>query len=81
MDGKIRIRFANELWWDEIAYEDVLKWYHLEVSYLSSETCFVNIVNSANEKLHVELHRSDYDKIMSQKAFKLKFKLKKHNIL
>ncbi len=29
-------------------------------------------------KINVELYRSDYDKIIIQKAFRLKFNLKKH---
>lgn len=81
MGGKLRIRFPNELWWDEISYESVLNWYDVQVTFLSETTCFVDIFNSANEKIHVELHREDYDKIMEQKALRIKFKLKKHTIL
>ena len=57
MGGTIKIRFPNELWWDEVSYESALKWVDLEIN------------------------RKDYDKIMNQKAFRLKFKLKKHEIL
>lgn len=81
MGGKLRIRFPNELWWDEISYESVLNWYDVQVTFLSETTCFVDIFNSANEKIHVELHREDYDKIMEQNALRIKFKLKKHTIL
>ena len=36
---------------------------------------------SVGNRTTVELNRKDYDKIMNQKAFRLKFKLKKHEIL
>lgn len=81
MKDKLKIRFPNELWWDEIPYESVLNWYDLQVTFLSETTCFVNIFNSANEKIHVELNRDDYDKIMEHKALRIKFNLKKHTIL
>ena len=29
MDGIIKIRFPNELWWDEVPYESALKWHDL----------------------------------------------------
>jgi hypothetical protein len=79
MGGTIKIRFPNELWWDEISYETVLGWYDLEVTYLTNDTCFVDIIDGGG-RIHVELYRKDYDKIMNQKAFRLKFKLKKHEI-
>jgi len=80
MGGTIKIRFPNELWWDEIAYENALGWYDLEVTYLTDDTCFVKIIDSSGDGITVELNRKDYDKIMNQKAFRLKFKLKKHEI-
>jgi hypothetical protein len=81
MDGIIKIRFPNELWWDEISYESVLKWYDLKINYLTDKNCFVTIVEQGGNRTTVELYREDYDKIMNQKAFRLKFKLKKHEIL
>ena len=80
MDGVIKVRFPNELWWDEVAYETALGWYDLEVTYLTDDTCFADIIDGGGGRIHVELYRKDYDKIMNQKAFRLKFKLKKHEI-
>jgi hypothetical protein len=80
MGGIIKIRFPNELWWDEIPYESALKWHDLEVNYLTDKNCFVTIIHDGY-RTTVELYREDYDKIMNQKAFRLKFKLKKHEIL
>ena len=81
MDGTIKIRFPNELWWNEVPYKTALKWYDLEINYLTDTTCFVVIVDHVGNRTTVELNRKDYDKIMNQKAFRLKFKLKKHEIL
>ena len=81
MGGIIKIRFPNELWWDEIPYESALKWYDLEINYLTDKNCSVTIVEQDGNRTTVELYREDYDKIMDQKAFRLKFKLKKHEIL
>ncbi len=84
MGGTIKIRFPNELWWDDIPYESALKWHDLEINYLTDKNCFVTIVEQGgNEEMRttVEIYREDYDKIMNQKAFRLKFKLKKHEIL
>ena len=81
MGGTIRIRFAHDLWWTEINYENVIKWHGLEVTYLTNDTCFVDILDSNGGKTHVELYRKDYDKIINQKAFRLKFNLKKHSVI
>ena len=81
MGGVIKVRFPNELWWDKIPYETALKWHDLEITYLTDNTCFADIINSNGDKTHIELYRQDYDKIMDQKAFRLKFNLKKHEIL
>tara|TARA_R110002153_G_scaffold26372_1_gene82857 strand:- start:379 stop:624 length:246 start_codon:yes stop_codon:yes gene_type:complete len=81
MGGTIKIRFPNELWWDEVSYKSALKWVDLEINYLTDTTCFVVIVDHVGNRTTVELNRKDYDKIMNQKAFRLKFKLKKHEIL
>jgi hypothetical protein len=81
MGGTIKIRFPNELWWDEVPYKEALKWNDLEINYLTDTTCFVVIVDQGGNRTKVELNRKDYDKIMNQKAFRLKFKLKKHEIL
>ncbi len=81
MGGTIKIRFRNELWWDEVPYQEALKWDGLEINYLTDNTCFVVIIDQGGNRTTVELDRKDYDKIMDQKAFRLKFKLKKHEIL
>jgi hypothetical protein len=81
MGGTIKIRFPNELWWDEISYESAIKWHDLKINYLTDKNCFVTIVEQSINRTTVELYRKDYDKIMNQKAFRLKFKLKKHEIL
>lgn len=82
MDGVIKVRFPNDLWWTDIPYEVVLKWYDLEVTYLTDNTCFISYNGPmSNTRIKVELYRQDYDKIMDQKAFRLKFNLKKHEIL
>jgi hypothetical protein len=73
MDNKIKVRFPQELWWDELAFEQVLSWNFFEVSYIDDETCFVKV-----DGIVVELHRPDYDKIMNNKIFANKFKLNKH---
>ena len=80
MGGTIKIRFSNDLWWTDISYEEALKWFDLEVTYLTDKTCFVKIIDSSGGGITVELYRQDYDKIMNQKAFRLKFNLKKHEI-
>lgn len=74
MDGTIRVRFANELWWDEIPLEKAIDWNHFDVTYMDDKCCFVTIDGTA-----MELHRDDYDKILDKKAFRLKFGLKKHS--
>ena len=81
MGGTIKIRFPNELWWDEVPYKTALKWVDLEINYITDTNCFVTIVDQGGNRINVELYREDYDKIMNQKAFRLKFKLKKHEIL
>lgn len=81
MGGTIKIRFPNELWWDEVLYDEALKWVDLEINYITDTNCFVTIVDQGGNRINVELYREDYYKIMNQKAFRLKFKLKKHEIL
>ena len=78
MKEKIKIRFPNELWWDEVPYENIIGLTSFEVSYLTDDTCFVNIIDSNGNRMNIEVYRKDYDKIMDQKAFRLKFNLKKH---
>lgn len=80
MEGIIKIRLPNDLWWTEIEYSTVLKWVDLEITYLSDETCFAKIIDSNNNKTQIELYRKDYDKIINQRVFRLKFNLKKHKI-
>lgn len=81
MGGTIKIRIPNELWWGEVLYDEALKWVDLEINYITDTNCFVTIVDQGGNRINVELYREDYDKIMNQKAFRLKFKLKKHEIL
>jgi hypothetical protein len=78
MENELKIRFPNELWWDNIPYIQALEWLDLQVTYLTDTNCFVSIVDRSGVRIDAELYRSDYDKIMSQKAFRVKFKLKKH---
>jgi len=80
MDGTIKIRLPNDLWWTEVSYENALKWVDLEVNYLTESSCFVTITGPISSgKINIELYRNDYDKIMNNKIFKIKFGLKKHN--
>lgn len=81
MGGTIRVRFAHDLWWTEITYEKVLEWSDLNITYLTDDICFADIIDSNGGKTHVEINKSDYDKVINKKAFKLKFKLDKHKIL
>jgi hypothetical protein len=80
MGETIKIRFPNDLWWTEIEYSSTLKWIGFEITYLSDKTCFVKIVDYNGNSSKMELYREDYTKIMNNKAFMLKFKLKKHII-
>jgi hypothetical protein len=70
MDGTIRVRFPNELWWDEVSMENASKWNRFEVSYLGEETSFVRI-----DGITMEIKTSDYKMLLDKKAFRLKFKL------
>jgi len=79
MGGTIKIRFPNELWWDEVPYEEAIKWNDLEINYITDTNCFVTIVNQGGNTINVELYREDYVKIIDNKIFKIKFGLKKHN--
>jgi hypothetical protein len=80
MDGIIKIRLPNDLWWTEVSYENALKWVDLEVNYLTESSCFVTINGPiSNSRINIELCRNDYDKIIDNKIFKIKFGLKKHN--
>ena len=79
MGGTIKIRFPNELWWDEVPYEEAIKWDDLEINYITDTNCFVTIVNQGGNTINVELYREDYVKIIDNKIFKIKFGLKKHN--
>lgn len=74
-NGIIRIRFANEIWWDEIPYANALKWGHIEVTYLGDDTCFVNIDGTS-----LEMHRDDYESIKDHKVFNFSFSLDRHTI-
>lgn len=78
MGGTIRIRFSTDLWWSEVPYENFLN-KRLEVTYLSDDTCFVDIIDGQT-KTHVELHYDDYIKISDNSAFNFSYKVKKHTI-
>jgi hypothetical protein len=78
MDGKLKIRFPNELWWDEIPYTTAITWLSIEPTFINETNCFVDIIDSSGNKTHVELYRPDYEKILSEKAFRIKFNLKKY---
>lgn len=78
MEGKVKVRFPNELWWDEVDYSKLLDFYDIQVTYLSDETCFVDLIGEDNTKIHVELYRPDYDRLVSDKVIKINFKVKKH---
>ncbi len=73
MKETIKVRFANEMWWDEIPLDNAIEWNQFKVTYMDDETCFVIIDGTA-----MELYRDDYDKILDKKAFRLKFDLTKH---
>jgi|TARA_R110000772_G_scaffold211122_1_gene321782 hypothetical protein len=78
MGDTIKIRLANDLWWVEVPYKKAIKWAY-EVSYLTDSSCFVIITDEGGDRTSVELYRKDYNKIMDNKIFKIKFGLKKHN--
>jgi len=80
MGGTIRVRFAHDLWWTEINYEKVLEWSDLNITYLTQNVCFADIIHAKGDKTHVEIHKGDYDTVMDKKAFKLKFKLDRHKL-
>lgn len=73
MDGTIKVRFPNELWWDELLLKNILD-EELIVSYLGDKTCFIRVNGQT-----MEISREDYDKILDKKLIGLKFELKKHN--
>jgi hypothetical protein len=74
MDDIIKIRHSHDLWWTEVSLMEAYAWQYFEISYLGPKNCFV-IVNG--EKMEMSL--DSYNKIMDNKAFKIKFGLKKHN--
>lgn len=74
MGGELRIRLANELWWTTIKYENALKWESFEVSWMDREVTIVKVNNTA-----MEMVTDDYKKLQADRAFRSKFKLKKHS--
>lgn len=80
MGGVIRVRFAHDMWWTDISYEKALKWHDLNITYLTDSVCFADIIDSNGTTTHVEIHKSDYDRVMDKKAFRIKFNLQKHKI-
>jgi hypothetical protein len=76
MGGTVRIRFSTDLWWSEIPYNNFINKI-LEVTYLSNDTCFVDVIDGLN-RTHVELHYDDYIKISDNSAFNFNYNIKKH---
>jgi hypothetical protein len=73
--GKIlRIRGQEDLWWHEIPYEQAIAWDSFTILWVDDNTCFISV---NGEKL--ELKRSDYDKVVNDRMFNLKFGIKKHS--
>lgn len=70
----IKVRFRHELWWDEIPYETVMTWDNFSVDWLDDEICFIRVGN-----ISLELKRSDYEKLLNDRAFKLKFAITNHS--
>jgi hypothetical protein len=74
MSDFIKIRNNGDLWWSEVLLSEAYGWQQFEILYLGPENCFV-MVNG--NKLEMSL--DSYKNIMDNKAFKIKFGLKKHN--
>lgn len=74
MNDFIEIRHEGDLWWSKVLLSEAYSWQHFEILYLGPETCFV-LVNGNK----MEMSLDSYKNIMDNKAFKIKFGLKKHN--
>jgi len=74
MSNNLRIRFKDDLWWDEISYETAMAWDSFSVDWIDDEICFIKVNGSS-----LELKRSDYEKLLDDRAFKLKFGIKNHS--
>jgi hypothetical protein len=78
MSDKIRIRFPNELWWDEISYDILLKCLDIRVTYSGDSTCFVLVTMENGQTISLEMIEDDYKKIVDKKVFMIKFDIDKH---
>lgn len=74
MDDFIKVRHCNDLWWSQVPLIEAYSWDRFEVTYISEENCFV-LVNGSK----MEMSLDSYNIIMDNKAFKIKFDLKKHD--
>lgn len=75
MNKVLRIRYPNDLWWSTITYETALAWNNFYVIVADETNCIIQV----NDDIVLELKKEDYDKIIDDKAFNLKFGLKKHS--
>jgi hypothetical protein len=75
MNKVLRIRHQNDLWWSTITYETALTWDSLRVIVADDKNCIIQV----NDDIVLELKQEDYEKIIDDKAFNLKFGLKKHS--
>ena len=75
MNKVLRIRHQNDLWWSMITYETVLSWNNFHIIAVDDETCIIQV----DGDVVLELKKEDYDKIIDDKAFNLKFGVKKHS--
>lgn len=73
MDDFVKIRNCGDLWWSKVPVIEAYSWQNFEVLYLGPETCFV-LVNGVK----MEMSLDSYNNIMDNKAFKIKFDLKRH---
>ena len=73
MNEIIKIRHFGDMWWTEIKIVEAMKWSTFSILIKDDDRCFVNV---ENERLEMSLE--SYDKVMNNKAFKVKFGLKKH---
>ena len=75
MNKVLRIRHQNDLWWSTITYETALAWNSFHIIAVDDKTCIIQVDGDTI----LEMKKEDYDKIIDDKAFNLKFGLKKHS--
>jgi hypothetical protein len=71
---KLKVRFANELWWDHIPYETALQWRDFEMGWRDDEVSFITVNGTT-----LEIYTPDLDRLLDDQSFRLKFGLKKHS--